>query len=282
MAQLDPRGLDHAHLLVEASRLAFADRNRFLADADFVAVPVAGLLDRTYLSIRAQLPQLDRALAVPIRSGNPLRAGAEVPLAGPRDWAPQAPQPERGTAHLSIVDDAGNVVAMTTTVEAGFGAAMVVRGFILNNELTDFSFLPERDGRPVANRVEGRKRPRSSMSPTIVFDAARLPVLALGSAGGERIIGHVAQTLVAILDNGLSPEAALALPRVAGVHENAELEAGGGAVSALASQLEARGFPVVVRPNASGLQVIELRRTAEGQVLRGAADPRREGVVLGD
>ena len=119
---------------------------------------------------------------------------------------------------------------------------------MLNNELTDFSFLPERDGRPVANRVEGGKRPRSSMSPTIVFDATGAPVLALGSPGGERIIGHVAQTLVAVLDNGLSPAEALALPRIAGVHETAELEAGGAAMASLAGQLEARGFPVVCGP----------------------------------
>jgi gamma-glutamyltranspeptidase/glutathione hydrolase len=275
MAQLDPRGADHAHLLVEAGRLAFADRNRFLADGDFVAVPVAGLLDRVYLAIRAQPMGLDRALPQPIRSGNPLRQGAPA-------VAPQPPQPERGTAHVSVVDAAGNVVSLTTTVEAGFGAGILAAGFVLNNELTDFSFLPERDGRPIANRVEGGKRPRSSMSPTIVFDRAGAPVLALGSAGGERIIGHVAQTLVAMIDNGLSPAEAVALPRIAGVHENAEIEQGGAANAALATALEARGFPVTVRPNASGLQVIEIRRAADGTVLIGAADPRREGAVLGD
>ena len=275
MAPLDPRGIDHAHLLVEASRLAFADRNRFLADSDFVPVPVAGLLDRVYLAIRAQMISLDRALPQPIRSGNPLREGAP-------SVASQPPQPERGTAHLSVVDAAGNVVSMTTTVEAGFGAGILAAGFVLNNELTDFSFLPERDGRPIANRVEGGKRPRSSMSPTIVFDRGGAPVLAVGSAGGERIIGHVAQTLVAILDNGLSPGEALALPRIAGVHENAEIEQGGAANAALATALEARGFPVAVRPNASGLQVIEIRRGADGTVLVGAADPRREGAVMGD
>ena len=281
MAGLDPRGADHAHLLVEAGRLAFADRNRYLADADFVAVPVAGLLDRVYLTVRAQLVDRDRAIPLPLRAGNPLWHGAAAPSAGP-NWAPQPPQPEGGTAHLSVVDEAGNVLAMTTTVEAGFGAGLVVHGFVLNNELTDFSLAPEREGRPVANRVEPGKRPRSSMSPTIVFDAAGRPVLAMGSAGGERIIGHVAQALVAMLDNALSPGDALALPHIAGVHETAEFEAGT-AAAALAAPLAARGFPVAVRPNPSGLQVIELRHDGPGgRLLRGAADPRREGVAIGD
>ena len=281
MAALDPRGADHAHMLIEAGRLAFADRNRYLADSDHVAVPVAGLLERFYLGLRAQL--VDRAGALPVsglRAGNPLRDGAASVPARPL-LSPQLPQPERGTAHLSVVDAAGNVVSITTTVEAGFGSGLVVGGFVLNNQLTDFSFLPAREGWPVANRAGPGKRPRSSMSPTIVFDAAGAPVLALGSAGGERIIGHVAQALVAIIDNGLSPEAALALPRVAGVHAAAELEAGTGAAS-LGAALEARGFPVLVAPNRSGLQVIGIARTPEGLVLRGAADPRREGIVLGD
>jgi gamma-glutamyltranspeptidase/glutathione hydrolase len=278
---LDPQGVDHAHLLVEAGRLAFADRNRFLADADHVPVPLAGLLDRLYLAIRAQAVDRDRALTVPLRAGNPAWANLPAVPARP-DWAPQPPQPEGGTAHLSVIDGAGNVVAMTMTVETAFGAGLVVGGFVLNNQLTDFAFLPERDGRPVANRVEAGKRPRSSMSPTLVFDAVGRPVLALGSAGGERIIGHVAQTLVGILDHGLGPQAAIALPRIAGVHEAAELEAGAPGIQALADGLEARGFPVAVRPNPSGLQAVEQRWTPSGRVLRGGADPRREGMVLGD
>lgn len=283
LAALDPRGLDHAHLLAEAGRLAFADRNRYLADPGFVRVPAAGLLDPVYLSIRAQLIDRERALTAPLRPGNPRWAGAAPLPRGPEAWASEAPQPEDGTAHLSIADARGNVLAMTTTIETGFGAALLVGGFLLNNQLTDFSFLPERDGRPVANRVEPGKRPRSSMAPTIVFDRAGEPVLALGSAGGERIIGHVAQTLLAIIDHGLGPAEALGLPRVAGVHETAELEAGTAAATVLAVPLEARGFPVAVRPNASGLQAIVIQRPAAGErLLRGAADPRREGTVLGD
>lgn len=281
IAPLDPRGADHAHLLGEASRLAFADRNRYLADTDHVAVPLRGLLDPAYLTFRAQLIDPLRALApAQLRPGNPSWRGAAG--GGGAGGAPQPPQPEGGTAHLSVVDAAGNVVAMTTTVEMAFGSSMVVRGMVLNNQLTDFSFLPERDGRPVANRVGPGKRPRSSMSPSIVFDAAGEPVIALGSAGGARIIGHVAQTLVAMLDHGMDPQEAVALPRVGVVDATLELEAGTSA-AALAFALEQRGFPVSVRANVSGLQAIRIGRGPDGgRLLQGGADPRREGAALGD
>ena len=273
MAALDPRGVDAAHMLGEAGRLAFADRNRFLADPAHASVPVRGLLDPVYLAVRAQLIDRDRALAEP-RAGNPPWRLGPAPPAHP-------PQPEHGTAHLSIADEVGNMLAMTTTIEDVFGARLMVRGFLLNNELTDFSFLPELEGRPVANRVGPGKRPRSSMSPTIVFGADGEPVLALGSAGGARIIGHVAQVLVALLDWGLEPQAAVALPHVGALDERVELEAGTSA-AALAPALEARGFPVTVRPMTSGLGVIRAERRPDGRRLLGAADPRREGVALGD
>jgi len=273
MAALDPRGVDAAHLVGEAGRLAFADRNRYLADPAHAPVPVRGLLDPVYLTVRAQLIDRDRALAVP-RAGNPPWRLGPLPAAHP-------PQPEHGTAHLSVVDDMGNVVAMTTTIEDVFGARLMVRGFLLNNELTDFSFLPEIDGRQVANRVGPGKRPRSSMSPTIAFGPDGEPVLALGSTGGARIIGHVAQTLVALLDWGLDPLAAVSLPRVGALDAQLELEAGTSA-AALAPALEARGFPVQVRPMTSGLAVIRMQRIGTGRQFTGAADPRREGVALGD
>ncbi|WP_207791956.1 gamma-glutamyltransferase [Siccirubricoccus phaeus] len=273
LAGLDPRGLDAAHLLGEAGRIAFADRNRYLADADQVPVPLRGLLDPTYLLLRAQLLDRDHALAAP-RAGNPpWQDGAAL--------ASQPPQPEGGTSHVSIVDAEGNALAMTSTIEDLFGARLMVRGFFLNNELTDFSFLPEIEGRPVANRVGPGKRPRSSMSPTIVFGADGLPMLLLGSAGGSRIIGHVAQTLVALLDWGLEPQAAVSLPRIGALNAGLELEAGTGA-AALAPGLEARGFPVELRTMTSGLHVIRILRGAEGVRLQGGADPRREGVALGD
>ncbi len=273
MAPLDPRGADAAHLLGEAGRLAFADRNRYLADPDHVAVPLRGLLDPVYLAIRAQLIDRNRALAAP-RAGNPSWQSGPAP-------ASQPPQPEHGTSQISIVDAAGNALALTTTIEDVFGARLMVHGFLLNNELTDFSFLPEIDGRPVANRVGAAKRPRSSMSPTIVFDAAGQPVAVLGSAGGARIIGHVAQTLVAMLDWEMEPQAAVSLPRVGALNARLELEAGTSA-AALAPVLEARGFPVDLRTMTSGLQVIRIQRGPDGQRLLGGSDPRREGAAAGD
>ncbi|MBK1658174.1 gamma-glutamyltransferase [Paracraurococcus ruber] len=280
MAALDPRGgpsevraLDAAHLLGEAGRLAFADRNRYLADSDHVPVPVRGLLDPTYLTLRAQLIERDRAATAP-RAGNP-------PWAGGAPLASQPPQPENGTSHLSIVDAAGNAVALTTTIEDVFGARLLVRGMLLNNQLTDFSFLPELEGRPVANRVGPAKRPRSSMSPTIVFGADGQPVAVLGSAGGVRIIGHVAQALLAMLDWGMEPQAAVALPRIGAANATLELEAGT-AAAALAPALQARGFPVEIRTMTSGLHAIRVLRGPEGVRLQGGADPRRDGVALGE
>ncbi len=269
IAPLDPAGTDAAHLIAEAGRLAFADRNQYLADADFVSVPVRGLLDGAYLTGRAQLIDRDRTLAAP-RAGNPPWRSGRL--------APHADGVENGTSHLVVVDAAGNAVSMTTTVEDAFGARLMVHGFILNNQLTDFSFRPVLDGRPVANAVEGGKRPRSSMAPAIVIDAERRLVLAVGSPGGARIIGYVAQALVALIDWRLDPQAALALPHVGTLGSAVELEDGTGAAS-LRTALEARGHQVVVREMASGLQAIAV--LPEGG-LAGGADPRREGVAMGD
>ncbi len=271
LAALDPGGADAAMLLGEAGRTAFADRNAHLADPAFARVPVGGLLDRAYLTARAQAISADRAQPAP-RAGNPW-FGAPPPPAQP-------PRPEGGTAHLSIVDAAGNAVSMTTSVEGNMGARLVVRGFVLNNQLTDFSFRPEVEGRAVANRVEGGKRPRSSMSPALVFRDGRLEAVA-GSPGGARILGYVARSLVAMLDWNLDPAAAAALPHVGALHGEVELERGT-AAAGLAAALAARGLPVELRAMNSGLNLIRIQRGPNGARLLGGSDPRREGSVLAE
>lgn len=271
LAGLEPAGLDAAMLLSEAGRLAFADRNRFMADPGFVPVPVSGLLDAAYLTARAQMLSPERAIGAP-QPGNPRRFGPAL--------ASQPPQPEGGTAHISILDSEGRAVSMTTTVESAFGAQLVVRGFFLNNQLTDFSFLPELEGRPVANRVEGGKRPRSSMSPMLVFRQGELEAV-VGSPGGARIIGYVAQSLAAMLDWNLDPQAAAALPHVGALNGLSEVEQGT-AAAGLAAGLIARGAPVESREMNSGLNLIRVQRQGESRRLLGGTDPRREGMVAGD
>ncbi|WP_421994176.1 gamma-glutamyltransferase [Roseococcus sp.] len=267
----DPASLDAAMLLGEAGRLAFADRNRYMADPGFSPVPTSGLLDPAYVMLRAQMLSLDRALSAP-RPGNPRRFG--------RALSSQPPQAEGGTAHMAIVDAEGEALSMTTTVESAFGARILVRGFVLNNQLSDFSFLSELEGRPIANRVEGGKRPRSSMSPLIAFRDGEVELLT-GSAGGSRIIGYVVQSVVATLDWDLDPQAAAALPHVGALNALTELEQGT-AAAGLAAALIARGAPVEAREMNSGTNIIRMLRDGQTRRLVGGTDPRREGAVAGD
>ena len=254
-------------LIGDASRLAFADRGRYMADSDFVPMPTAGLVDPAYLAERAALLSGDAALAE-VAPGTPEFDHALI-------WADDESIELPSTSHISIVDGFGNVASMTTTIENAFGSRLMTNGFLLNNELTDFSFRTHSDGVPIANALAPGKRPRSSMSPTIVMkDGA--PVLAVGSPGGSRIIGYTAKTIIAILDWGLDVQQAVDLPHAVNRFGTYDVEDGTSATE-LAPALEAMGYEVNVRDLTSGLHVIAI-----GDTLQGGADPRREGIALGD
>ncbi len=256
-------------LIGDASRLAFADRGRYMADSDFVPVPAKGLVDPGYLAERGALLAGDGALAE-VAPGKP-----EFDHAGlsPR-WAEDDSIEFPSTSHISIVDQYGNVLSMTTTIENGFGSRLMSNGFLLNNELTDFSFRSHRDGVPIANRLEPGKRPRSSMAPTIVLQEGK-PVLAIGSPGGSRIIGYVATAIIAWADWGLNVQQALSLPHAVNRFGTYDLEAGTAAAEMEAALTES-GYEVNIRDLNSGLHAIEI-----GATLKGGADPRREGIALG-
>ena len=260
---------DLVHVYAEAARLAFADRDAYVGDPAFVDVPVAGLLDAGYIRERAALVG-DRSMG---------RASPGLPPGRARA-TPAAVSLERpSTSHVSIVDRFGNAVSMTTTVEDGFGSRQMVRGFILNNQLTDFSLAPlSADGAPAANRVQPGKRPRSSMTPLLVFDRGTGQLrMTLGSPGGSDIINYVGKVLIGTLDWGLDVQAAITLPNVGSRNGPTELEAG--RVDAdLGAALQARGHEVRYVDKTSGLQAIE--RTPTGWF--GGADPRREGTARGD
>ncbi len=262
-------GADAAHWFSEAGRLAFADRNLYLADPAFVGIPLPGLIDRDYIRSRAGLISPERSMGR-ARAGEPPNKRAQ--LLAPSEGI------ENGTSHISVVDAQGDAVSMTTTIEDGFGARlMTAGGFLLNNELTDFSFVPEEDGKPVANRVEPGKRPRSSMAPTLVFDAFGRLYAVVGSPGGSQIIGYVARTLIALLDWKMDPQAAVDLGNFGSRNGPTELEKGTEAEGWKAA-LEAKGHEIRLLEMTSGIQAIV--KTPEGFV--GGADGRREGVAIGD
>ena len=261
-----PESAEAVHYFAEAGRLAYADRARYMADPGFLPVPVAGLLEPAYLDARARL--------IGERSMGKAEPGA--PKGAPAGLA-AVPTYETGTSHISIVDGRGDALAMTTTIEAVFGSRIMVRGFLLNNELTDFSFVPEAGGRRVANRVEAGKRPRSAMSPTLVFAPGGALQATLGSAGGSPIINYVAKTLVALIDWHMDPHRAASLPNFGSRNGPTEIEKGS-AYESLAPALRERGHEVLFLDLTSGTQAIE--RAAGGW--RGGADSRREGVARGE
>ncbi|MBT6828510.1 MAG: gamma-glutamyltransferase family protein, partial [Rhodospirillaceae bacterium] len=268
LSALQPGSVEAVHLISEASRLAYADRAVYIGDSDFVPVPVDAMLEPGYLAERAALIRPDRSMG-------------EAPAGLLQDRA-EAPPPSEGyegrsTTHLVVVDQDGDVVSMTSSIENAFGSRLMVRGFLLNNQLTDFSFEAEQDGEPVANRVEGGKRPRSSMAPALVFGPDGNLLLAIGSPGGSRIIAYVTLALIASLDWQMTPGDAVSLPHHVNRNGATELEAESN-LEALAPALEALGHEVKIRALVSGLHAVRIN--ADG--LAGGADPRREGVVLGN
>lgn len=269
MAGMKP-GPEAVHWVAEAGRLAFADRALFLADPAFVAVPVRGLTDPGYLKSRAGLVNPDKSMGQ-AKAGDPPYQKTEF------RFAPSAGI-EFGTSHISVVGRDGTAVAMTTTIEDGFGARIMTRsGFLLNNELTDFNFTPTEEGKPVANRVEAGKRPRSSMAPTLVFDTDNKLLAVVGAPGGSQIIPYVTKTLVGILDWKLDPQVAIDLPNFGSRSGPTEIEAGTEAET-WKSALEAKGHQVRSVEMNSGIQAIVVGPNG----LTGGADSRREGVAIGN
>jgi len=299
LSGLAPLDVETVHLFTQAGRLAFADRNKYVGDTDFVTVPVEGMLDEAYLASRAALV-------------TDMDMGTADPGVPPGDFDPTAPDPSAnlcGTSHVSIVDRYGNALSMTTTVESSFGNGVMVHGFLLNNQLTDFSFsFEDDDGTPIANRVQPNKRPRSSMSPTIVLDGDGKVELVTGSPGGSRIIGYTAQSIMNVFDFDLDPQEAINVPHYMNRNGRTDLEIPIPGVTedydadALAAALIARGHsdPTVppeqrtvgIIEQTSGLSIIQMvetyhhggnhhRRRHTTNILVGGADHRRDGTVGG-
>jgi gamma-glutamyltranspeptidase/glutathione hydrolase len=264
---LGPNSPEAWHLITESMRLAYADREAYLADPEFFAVPVAGLIDEAYLAQRSALISRERAL-VKVTHGTP--AGAVRVTRAPDSEVPS-------TSHMVAVDSRGNVATLTSTIEGPFGSGLTVDGYYLNNELTDFSMAPMRDGAPVANRVEGGKRPRSSMSPTIVYGPDGEVRLAVGAAGGPTIIAQVAKAIIGVIDWQLSAQDAIALPQLVAIGDRVTIEQGT-SLELMIPALRAKGHQPIATPPGFKANAVE---RANGRWV-GAADPRSEGVALGE
>lgn len=259
------------HLIAESQRLAYADRARYAADADFVAVPVAGMIDRKYLAARSALIDPGKSI--------PKAAAGTPPGAEKLSFAPSPQLAEYGTSHFSVVDRAGNAVSYTSTIESPFGSGLMAGGYYLNNELTDFDMNPELDGRAVANRVEGGKRPRSSMTPTLVFGPDGRLRMVVGAAGGVTIPAQVIRAIIGVIDWDLPVQDALALPVIFAPGTEAIFVEQGSALEAMMPALRALGHAEVVSRNLPlKANAIELR----GSQVRGGADPRSEGRAVAE
>ena len=275
LSRWGPNSADSVHVIAEAGRLAYADRNRYIADPKFV-VPPRRMLDPKYVKSRSELIDLSQSMT---RADPGAPNGVRYSQSLADDQSLELPS----TSHISIVDRYGNAVAMTTTIEDQFGARLMVRGFLLNNELTDFSMLSKEGDMTVANNVQPGKRPRSSMAPTIVYDRENRPIIITGSPGGSAIINYVAKSIIAMVDWGLSPQAAANLPNFGSRNGPTELEKGT-ALEILKPELERRGHTVNLMEFTSGTHSLQRDVSVKGKVKRwrGGADPRREGVVRGD
>jgi gamma-glutamyltranspeptidase/glutathione hydrolase len=268
MAQLRPNSTESVHLFSEAGRLAYADRDYYVADPDFINVPSHALIAPAYLKARSALIQPQVSMK---------RAEHGAPAGANAAWAPDEYSEVPATSHVSVIDRQGNAVSMTTTIESQFGSHIMVHGFLLNNQITDFSLAPDVEGKPVANRIEGGKRPRSTMAPTLVFDARDRLFMTTGSPGGSAIVNYVAKTLIGVLDWKLDIQQAIALPNRGSRNRATEIEKGSD-LERLITPLRALGHEVEVLEFTSGVQGIVVTPTG----LVGGADPRREGVVLGN
>ena len=265
LGALGPDSAQFWHLFLESQRIAYADRELYLADADFVSVPVAGLVDPAYIAQRSAL--IDPA-------GTLAKVEAGTPAGAPLARGVGLHEPENGTTHFAVTDAAGNAVSYTSTVEGAFGSGLYWGGFYLNNELTDFTLTPEEDGKPVANRVEGGKRPRSSMAPTIVFGPDGQVLLVIGAAGGPTIPVQVARSIIGVVDFGLSAQDALGLPFIMAFGDAAFIEEGT-ALIAMQDELKALGH-TAIRTGAPPLKANALLRRPDGS-WEVAIDPRLAG-----
>jgi gamma-glutamyltranspeptidase/glutathione hydrolase len=267
LARLGPESPVAWHLIGESMRLAYADRDRYVGDPDYVAVPVAGMMDPAYLARRSALISPDAVIPHAL-AGTPPGAPARISVPA-RETA--------GTTHFVAVDGQGNVATETSTVEGPFGSGLTAQGYFLNNELTDFDIVPDKDGYLAANAVAGGKRPRSSMAPTIVFAPDGSFRLAIGAAGGLTIIAQVAKALIGVIDWHMPAQQAIALPLLVGVGDRLLIEQGS-TLEAMAPALSAMGHQVAITPMTLKANAIE----HVGGKLVGAADPRSEGVALAE